>query len=98
MKLTYHHMSIFRKLDLKLGNQLQFKCDLEQKTLWNLILASRVNLWKYKETVQHNMENHLIFACRDRTLQYSGNDMVIPIEYKYIKFYQNVSMTQKTHT
>jgi hypothetical protein len=41
--------SLFGKLGLKSGNQLQFKCDLEQNTFWNLTLASKVDLWKYEQ-------------------------------------------------
>jgi hypothetical protein len=38
-------------------NHLQFKCEFEQNKFWNATLASGVNLWKYVEIVQHNMES-----------------------------------------
>jgi hypothetical protein len=49
--------SIFGILGLKLRNQLQFKCDLEQNTFWNLTLASQENQSKYVEIEEHNMES-----------------------------------------
>jgi hypothetical protein len=42
-------------LDLKLGNELQFKCDEEQNTFGSH--ASKVNVWNYAETVKRNIED-----------------------------------------
>jgi hypothetical protein len=47
----------FQETDLKLRNQLQFKCDLEQNTFWNLTLGSKVNVWKCVEIGQYGTEN-----------------------------------------
>jgi hypothetical protein len=41
------------KLAFKLGYQLQFKCDLERNTFWNLT-PSKAKLRKYVEIVQHS--------------------------------------------
>jgi hypothetical protein len=51
---------IFGKIGLKFRCNLQFKCDFEQNAFWTLTIASKANLWKYAETVQHNTENHKI--------------------------------------
>jgi hypothetical protein len=37
-------MPIFRELSVNLESQVQFECDLEQNSFWNLTLASKVNL------------------------------------------------------
>jgi hypothetical protein len=53
----------FSKLVLKLGNQLQFKYDLEQNTFWNILLASVQRLrcliftprWRQYTSIQVNL-------------------------------------------
>jgi hypothetical protein len=61
---------IFGKLGLKFGNHFQFKCDLEHNTFWNVIHASKVNLWMYMEMVntirRHSKMYILIFVHKWR--------------------------------
>jgi hypothetical protein len=59
--MSHHHFCW--KLGLRLGNQLQFKCDSEQNTFRNLTLASKVNLWKCVEIVQHSMKSQESALC-----------------------------------
>jgi hypothetical protein len=46
LECTVSVNTIFWKLGVKLGNKIQFKCDLEQNTFSYLIPASQVNQWK----------------------------------------------------
>jgi hypothetical protein len=55
---------VFMKPFVRLGNQLQPKCDLEQNTLWNPTLGSKANLWKCVETAQHSREYQTRPLCR----------------------------------
>jgi hypothetical protein len=47
----------YRRWGLMPENQRHFKSDFEKDTFLNLTLASKMNLWKYVELLQHNMEN-----------------------------------------
>jgi hypothetical protein len=46
----------YRRWGLMSENQRHFKGDFEKDTFWNLKLASKLNLWKNVEIVQHNTE------------------------------------------
>jgi hypothetical protein len=47
---------MLRKLNLKLGNKLQFNCDLGFNTFRHLTLATRETPWKCLEIAKRNME------------------------------------------
>jgi hypothetical protein len=67
-------------MGLKLGNQPQFKYDLEKNTFWNLILENKVELWKYVELQNTTWESSkciISFSPKsgDRTFQYSEGEL-----------------------
>jgi hypothetical protein len=55
--------SDFRETGSSLCSLLQFKCDLEQNTLWYLVLTSRINLRKHVETMPHNKQYQRSALC-----------------------------------
>lgn len=80
---------IFRKLGLKSGNQLQFKCDVEQNTFWNLTFVSEANLWK--GVVQYSTENQKSLSdfCQKMKMKYSSIEMIKWIIKLYFQQFLN---------
>jgi hypothetical protein len=69
-------------MSLNLGNQLQFKCDLEQNTFWNLILENKVERWKYFKSCNTMWESSkciISFSPKGggKTLQYSEFELCL---------------------